>query len=142
MKTQGRTQLMHRDPKLTAIRQLPLFEGCTSAEAREIAAIADEIWLPRGKRLTTEGAAGQEFVVILDGSAEVYKHGELVATLGSADFVGEIALLSGRPRTATVVAASPVVVLVITRHRFLALVERLPKVRARVEQVVPLREAS
>ena len=134
--------MKHRDPKLAAIRQLPLFEGCTSEETREIAAIADEVCLPTGKKLTTEGAYGQEFVVILNGSAEVYKHGELVATVGSADFVGEIALLSDQPRTATVVASSPVLVLVISRHSFLDLVDRLPTVRARLEQVVPLREAS
>ncbi|MGO4255973.1 cyclic nucleotide-binding domain-containing protein [Marmoricola sp. RAF53] len=131
-----------RDPKLALIRRLPLFEGCTSAEIREIGAIADEMWLPPGRRLTTEGAHGQELVVIVTGSVEVDKRGRKVATLGPGDFVGEISLLTGRPRTATVVTTSAVVVLVIARHRFAGLVDRLPGLQARLDEVVPLRMAS
>jgi CRP-like cAMP-binding protein len=133
---------LHRDPKLALLRGLPLFSDCTPAELHEVAAIADELTLPAGKRLTTEGAAGQEFVVIVSGTADVYKRGEKVAELGPADFVGEIALLTGRPRSATVVATSPVTVLVIARPRFLTVVERLSGVRARLDAVMPLRDAS
>lgn len=132
----------HRDPKLALIRQLPLFANCTEAEIQEIAAIADELWLPAGRELTHEGAYGQEFVVIAAGSVAVYKRGEQVATLGPGGFVGEIALLTGRPRTATVVSTSSVKVLVIARHRFLTLVDRLPGVRAQLDEVLPLRQAS
>ena len=134
--------MFHRDPKIAVIKRLPLFEDCSPAEIRQIASIADELWLPAGKKLTTEGASGQEFIVLLTGTAEVHKHGETVAELGPGDFVGEIALLTGRPRSATVVATSAVVVLVIARHRFLTLVDRLPGVKARLDAVLPLREAS
>ena len=133
---------IHRDPKLALLRSLPLFEDCSTAEIKEIAAIADELRLAPGRRLTTEGAAGQEFVVLESGGAEVFKHGERVATLGPGDFVGEIALLTGRPRSATVVVTEPSLVLVIERHRFLDLVDRLPGVRSRLEAVLPLRQAS
>lgn len=132
----------HRDPKLSAIRGLPLFANCSEAEIQEIAAIADELWLPRGRELTHEGAYGQEFVVIVAGSAEVYKRGKHVATLGPGGFVGEIALLTGRPRTATVVSTSSVQVLVIARQAFLALIDRLPGVRAQLDEVLPLRQVS
>ena len=133
---------IHRDPKLALLRHLPLFADCTPAELREVAAIADEIWLPAGRKLTREGAQGQEFVVLVTGTADVHKRGEKVATLGPGDFVGEIALLTGRPRSATVVATSAVVVLVIARHRFLTLIDHLPGLRARLDEVVPLRDAS
>jgi CRP/FNR family transcriptional regulator, cyclic AMP receptor protein len=104
---------LHKDdPKVASLRNLALFAGCSTAELQEIATHADEISLPVGKRLTTEGAIGHEFIVILDGTAEVYKHDELVANLGPGDFVGEIALLTGERRTATVVATTPVVALV------------------------------
>ena len=132
----------HRDPKLAEIRQLPLFATCSEAEIQEIAAIADELSLPKGRELTREGALGQEFVLIVSGSVEVYKGGQKVATLGPGDFLGEIALLTGRPRTATVVSTSSVLVLVIARHRFLALVDRLPGVRALLDDAIPLRQAS
>lgn len=131
-----------RDPKIDLIRRLPLFADCSTAEIQEIATIADEVRLPAGKRLTTEGALGQEFVVIVDGTAEVYKNDHLVATVGRDSFVGEISLLTGAPRTATVVAATPVAVLVIARHRFLTLMNQTPDLRAKVESVVPLRLAS
>jgi CRP-like cAMP-binding protein len=133
---------LDRDPKMVFLRQLPLFADCTPAELREVAAVADEISLPAGKRLTTEGASGQEFVVIETGRAAVFKDGRRVADLGPFDFVGEIALLTGRPRSATVVATTPVTALVIARPRFLNLVERLPGIRARLDAVMPLRQAS
>jgi CRP-like cAMP-binding protein len=133
---------LHRDPKLAVIRQLPLFTNCSDAEIQEVAAIADELWLPKGRALTHEGALGQEFVVIVAGSVAVYKSGRQVAALGPGGFVGEIALLTGRPRTATVVSTSSVLVLVIARHRLLPLLDRLPGVRAQLDEVVPLRQAS
>src|ERR1051325_5520918 len=106
---------IRRDPKQDLLRSLPLFESCSSAELKDVAAIADELSLLPGRKLTTQGATGQEFVVLESGSADVYKHGEKVAELGSGDFVGEIALLTGRPRTATVVVTEPALVLVIER---------------------------
>jgi len=133
---------IHPDPKRALLRSLPLFAACSTAELLDVAAIADELTLPLGRKLTTEGAQGQEFVVLASGAAEVSKHGTKVATLGPGDFVGEIALLTGRPRTATVVVTEPALVLVIARHRFLELVERMPGVRARLEAVLPLRQAS
>jgi len=133
---------IHRDPKQALLRSLPLFEACTARELKDVAAIADELQLAAGRKLTTQGAPGQEFVVLASGSADVYKHGEKVATIGAGDFVGEVALLTGRPRSATVVVTSPALVLVIERHRFLELVDRLPGVRSRVEAVLPVRQAS
>ena len=133
---------IHRDPKQELLRTLPLFEACSAAELKDVAAIADELQLPAGRKLTTEGAQGREFVVLASGSADVYKRGEKVATLGPGDFAGEIGLLTGRPRSATVVVTEPALVLVIARHRFLELVDRLPGVRSRLEAVLPLREAS
>jgi CRP-like cAMP-binding protein len=84
----------------------------------------------------------REFVVILDGIAEVFKQDVLVATLDRGDFFGEIALLTGEPRTATVVAVTPVVVLVLAGHQFRMLMERVTGMRTTVEAVLPLRLAS
>ncbi|HEY0903007.1 MAG TPA: cyclic nucleotide-binding domain-containing protein [Marmoricola sp.] len=126
---------LHKDAKVGLIRSVPLFVGCTTEEVTEIAAIADEIDLRTGRELTTENAPGQEFVVLVEGTAEVRKGDELVNTLGPGDYVGEIALLTGRPRTATVVATSPVHALVVEGHAFQRLLEHAPGIRAKVEQV-------
>lgn len=129
-----------RDPTVALMKRLSLFHGCSDAELHEIAGIADQLQLDAGKRLTTEGERGQEFVLILSGEAEVYKGDALVAVLGQDDFVGEISLLTGSPRTATVVARTPVSLLVIARHRFVELLDRIPEIRAKLEAVVPLRQ--
>src|ERR1700710_2329467 len=95
---------LHRDAKAKLIRSLPLFADCTASEVAEVAAIADEIDLPKGRRLATEHADGQEFVVLVEGRATVSQGDTTIATLGAGDFFGEIALLNGVPRTATVLA--------------------------------------
>src|SRR3982751_2286016 len=104
---------LHKDAKAALIRSLPLFAGCTPAEVAEVAAIADEIDLSAGRRLATENADGQEFVVIIDGTADVTHGDQVINSLRAGDFFGEIALLTGAPRTASVVATSSVHALVI-----------------------------
>lgn len=127
---------MQRDAKTELIRSLPLFADCTSREVAEVAHIADELVLPAGRVLATENADGREFVVIVRGSAEVRRDERAIATLHAGDFFGEIALLTGRPRTATVVARSDVRALVIEGHAFLRLLEDAPAIRAKVERAV------
>ena len=83
-----------------------------------------------GRELTKQGATGREFMIILDGEAEVFIDGELVASRGPGDFFGEIALLADRPRTATVVAKTPVSVEVIGHREFATLVADRPEIAA------------
>ncbi len=127
---------LHKDTKKALIRSLPLFADCTGDEIAEVAALADEIDLPAGRVLATEHAVGREFVVIADGSATVLQGDEPVATLGAGDFFGEIALLTGRRRTATVVAQTPVRALVIEVHAFLRLMEDAPEIRTKVQRAM------
>lgn len=133
---------LHTDAKAALIRSLPLFADCTSEEAAEVVAIADEIDLSAGRRLATENADGQEFVVIVEGTAEVTKGGEVINSLGAGDFFGEIALLSGEPRTASVVATTSVHALVIEGHAFRRLVADAPDIRAKVERAMAERTDS
>lgn len=130
-----------RDPKRALIRQVPLFADCSNSEIAEIASIADQIDLPAGTALTRQGTRGQEFVVIINGTAEVRRDDEIVATLGKDDFVGEVALVTGQPRNATVVALTPVESLVVTGAQFRSLIDRLPELRTKVETAVELRSA-
>ncbi len=127
---------LHKDTKRALIRSLPLFSDCTSEEIAEVAAIADEIDLPAGRILATENAVGREFVVIVTGSATVL-HGEHpVATLQAGDFFGEIALLTGRRRTATVVAKTDVRALVIEVHAFLRLLDDAPEIKTKIQRAM------
>jgi CRP/FNR family cyclic AMP-dependent transcriptional regulator len=127
---------LHKDAKAELIRSLPLFADCNSAERAEVAAIADEIDLSAGRQLTVENAEGQEFVVIIDGTASVTQGDTVINTMGAGDFFGEIALLTGEPRTATVTATTAVHALVIEGHAFRRLLEDAPEIRTKVERAL------
>ena len=101
-----------------------------------VAQIADEIDLPEGKTLMREGDRGREFFVLVDGDAEVRKQGRKLNSLGTGDFFGEIALVSQRPRTATVTTTSPVRALVVTEQSFRSLLDRAPDVQRKVLQAL------
>lgn len=133
---------LHRDAKADLIRSIPLFADCTSDEVAEVAAIADEIDLPQGKLLTVENADGREFVVMIEGSAAVSQGDQVINTLGPGDWFGEMALITGKPRTATVVATAPVHALVIVGYRFTQLMEHAPDIREKVERVFAQRDLS
>jgi len=127
---------LRKDQKVAAIKRVPLFEKLSKQGLQEVASVADEIDLPEGKALTTEGERGREFFVLLDGGAEVRQQGKRIATLGKGDFLGEIALVTKLPRTATVTTTSPVRALVITERDFTALLKRSPAVGQGVLQAL------
>jgi CRP-like cAMP-binding protein len=124
--------MLRKNAKVELIKRVPLFSGCSKRELDEVAGIADEIELRAGSALTREGAAGHEFLVLVDGSAEVKRKGRMVNKLGSGDFLGEIALITGVPRTATVTTTRPSRMLVITARDFKALLRRTPSLQMKV----------
>ena len=127
---------VRKNAKIALLRQIPLFAQCGGRELEEIAAIADELSLPEGRELTREGEAGREFVAIVAGEAVVRRQGRTIATLREGDFFGEMALVTGRPRNATVVAATPLRTLVIVDRAFRSLLERSPAIQAMVLRAV------
>lgn len=114
------------DETLARFRSLPLFSKCSDDELSQIDQLADEVTVPAGRTVTTEGELGNEFLIIRAGEAEVSRDGNLVARLGPGDFFGELALLDGFVRTATVVAASDLTMEVIDRRGFTTLLEDVP----------------
>jgi CRP-like cAMP-binding protein len=125
---------LHRNAKVDLIRTIPLFAECTPQELARVASIADEIDFVAGRRLTKESAPGAEIVVLVEGTAEVRQGDEVINQIGAGEFVGEIALVTGQPRTATVVATSPVRALVIEGHAFQRLLADAPDIKAKVER--------
>ena len=113
--------------QIDLLRRVPLFEHCSKKDLALIAGVADELGLPAGKVLIQEGDRGREFLVIVSGEVEVRRKGRKRGTLGAGNFVGEMALLSKQPRSATVTALTPLVVLVITDRHFIALLDRTPE---------------
>jgi CRP-like cAMP-binding protein len=107
---------------------VPLFSSASKHELEEIASIADEIDLPAGKSVITEGDTGREFFVLIEGTADVERGGKKVAAIGPGDFFGEIALISKTPRNATITTTSPARALVITDRAFRQLLDRSPEI--------------
>ena len=116
------------DTKIEALQQVPLFAGLKKGELLRIAQLADELTVPAGTSLTIAGETGREFFVLLDGVASVEVDGRVVRMLVGGDFLGEIALLTRTPRTATVTAVVPVRLLVMTDRAFRQLAEWIPSV--------------
>lgn len=133
---------LRRDAKVELLKRTPLFSGCTKSELRELAKTADELDLREGTVLIREGRPGREFFVLIDGTAVVTKQGKKIADLGPGDWLGEIALITDSPRTATVTATSPVDVLVITDRRFRSVVETMPSIALKMLASVGERLAS
>lgn len=123
---------LRKNAKIELIKNVPLFSRCSKKELAAVAAEADELVLPKGRALTTQGARGAEFVVIVDGSADVSKNGRRINQLGSGDFLGEIALISGALRTATVTTTSETRILVLTDRGFRRLTRVMPSIQASV----------
>ena len=124
--------MLRRDAKVDLLKRVPLFAECSKAELRQIAMIADQVDLRTDSTLMKEGRTAHEFVVLIGGTARVTQKGKTLADLGAGDWVGEIALLTKSPRTATVTATSPIDALVITDRAFRQLVEKTPSIAVKV----------
>jgi CRP-like cAMP-binding protein len=127
---------LRKDAKLELLRQVPLFAGCSKRELSEIATLADELALPEGATLIKEGKLGHEFFLLVDGEVDVRMKGRKVKSLTNGSFFGEMALVSARPRNATVTALSPVRVLVVHEQAFRRLLRDSPGIQLKVLQTL------
>lgn len=119
-----------------SLEAVPLFAGLSQKDREKVARWADTVDLPAGKHLLEEGRLPHEFFVILEGQVEVSHGDEHLATLGPGDFFGEIALIEHGRRTATVAAASPTTLAVMSPTSFDAMRREMPRVAERVEAVI------
>jgi CRP/FNR family transcriptional regulator, cyclic AMP receptor protein len=131
--------MLRKDAKIELLKRVPLFAACSKSELGQIAALADELDLPSERNLTSEGAGGFEFLVLVEGEADVVRHGQVVNELGPGDFIGEIALVTGQPRTATVRTRGPSRILVLTASGFSALMHDVPSIEEKVRAAITAR---
>ena len=124
--------LFSQDTKADALASCPFFAGLSRGELLELAKVTEDMEVEAGKVLTREGQSGSEFFVIVDGEVSVTKNGQEIRTLGPGDFFGEIALLEDTPRTATVVAKTPLRFFVLTRQSFRSMLAHQPELEQKV----------
>jgi CRP-like cAMP-binding protein len=119
--------VLRRDDKVELLKRIPLFEQCSKKDLRDIAKVTEEIAFDEGAVLIEEGERGREVFVVVSGKLDVSRRGDKsLGNVGAGQVVGEIALLSNQPRSATVTAASAVSVLRIGDSDFVDLLERMP----------------
>lgn len=110
-----------RMEQLGAVR---LFSGLSKTDLRYLEDISKVVQHEEGHTVMSEGGRGAGFHLILDGQVGIVRGGRTVVTLGPGDFFGEMSLIDGLPRTATVVARTPVTTLAISQWDFRPLVKR------------------
>jgi CRP/FNR family transcriptional regulator, cyclic AMP receptor protein len=115
-----------QDTKMERLQEIPLFEGCTRGQLRSVARIADVVEVAAGTQLTRVGDHGEAFFLILDGRVRVDVSSRKRVRQGPGEFFGEMSLLDGGPRSATVVADTDVRLLVIARRDFSLLLTKVP----------------
>jgi CRP-like cAMP-binding protein len=121
-----------RDEKLDLLQRIPLFAGLKRQQVERLGMLADEVDVPTGKVLMRQGDSGSDMMVLVRGSVAVERDGERLNTLGPGDFFGEIALVDGGPRTATITAEEPSTLLVVTHRDFHSMMEEFPEVADQV----------
>ncbi|MDH4112041.1 MAG: cyclic nucleotide-binding domain-containing protein [Actinomycetota bacterium] len=125
---------MARHDVVGQLSQVPLFAGCSRRDLQTISRVVKDIDHSSGTVIAREGEPGVGLFVIVDGTADVTIGGSRKAKLGPGDFFGEIALLDGGPRTATVTATSDIQMLGLTEWVFRGLLQEHPTIAVKTLQ--------
>ena len=118
--------------KAELLGNVRLFSSCTNRELGRIASLVDEVDAPKGKVIVRQGEPGRECFVIRDGRAKASVRGKGSVKLGPGSFFGEMSLLDGGPRSATVTAETDMRLLVLGSREFSSLVNEVPNVAVRM----------
>ena len=121
---------------VTRLAQVPLFSGCSQKDLQTIARVVKDIDHSKGTVIAREGEPGIGLFIISAGTAEVTIGGTKRSSLGPGEFFGEIALLDGGPRTATVTATSDVKLLGLTEWVFRGLMQEHPTIAVKTLQAM------
>jgi CRP-like cAMP-binding protein len=105
--------MRNHDPKLTLLRNVTFLRNCPEKDLARLAAQMEECEVPAGHVLMHEGDAGRQAFVVVDGWAAVSCEGTAIAAIGPGEFIGEMAMLTHEPRSATVTAKTNMRVLVL-----------------------------
>jgi len=109
--------------KVALLEKIPLFEELSAKETQQIARLVTEIQVPAGTKLAKIGEPGGELFAIIDGEAIVRTKPGRTTVLKTGDYFGEMSLIDGQPRSATVEATTPIRLLVLARRDFWRLLD-------------------
>ena len=124
--------LRRSSQKTDLLRKVPMFSDLSQRHLREIGKHADEVKVEAGRVLAQQEKKGWEFILVVDGKARVEKDGKIIRELSEGDFFGEISLIDGEPRTATVTAETDMTLLVVHQTSFNRLLEDIPGLQRKI----------
>ena len=111
---------------LEHLRNVSLFQGCSTKDLEKIARASDEIKMPAGSLIVDQGQTGREAFIVLEGTVAVKRNGKKVGAVGPGTVVGELSLLDHGPRTATVVCESDCNLLLLDQRHFMGVLDDVP----------------
>ncbi|MEM7272266.1 MAG: cyclic nucleotide-binding domain-containing protein [Actinomycetota bacterium] len=117
---------------MSKLTDIPLFAGLSKGELKRVERLMVSIPIKEGRILTTQGKGGREFLIIEEGTAKVEIDDTVVAHLGPGEFLGELSLITGDKRTATITATSPMQCQVLNRGEFNSLLDENPKIARKI----------
>jgi CRP-like cAMP-binding protein len=123
------------------LAEIPLFQRLSAKQLAAVDRLVTTIDVVAGRELIRQGEPGREFIVVVDGDAEVRRNGEVIAVRGPGTFFGEMALLLDRPRNASIVAKTNMTIDVIDRQDFRRLLDEFPDLHAPLLQATAQRLA-
>ena len=124
---------------IESLRALDLFSACEDKLLRKLSRLGTEVHAKARQVLAREGDVGREFYVIVEGSASVEHAGATIATLQRGDFFGEMALVDGKARSATVVASTSMTLFVFDPREFFSLLDAFPPVSRKILSTIAAR---
>jgi len=114
------------------LQEIELFSELSKRDLKAVSKLMTETHVAAGAELMREGEAGREFMVILDGEATVRRGRRVLARVETGDFLGELAVIAGMPRSATVTADTDMTVSVLNRREFSSLLDAQPQIARKV----------
>jgi len=124
--------LRRRSQEIDLLKKVSLFSNLSKRHLNEISKHADQVPIKAGEVLAQQGKKGWEFIFIVEGKAKVEKDGKVIRHLSAGEFFGEISLIDGEPRTATVIAESDMTILIVHRRSFGHLLDTIPGLQGKI----------
>ena len=125
-RSKGKSQIVQ------TLRSIPMFSACSGRELNDISSIVREVDFPAGQVICKEGTTGIGMHIVVEGEVKVQIGGRTRRRLGAGAFFGEIALLDGGPRTASVVADTDVKTLSVPQWEFKAMLKAHPNLTVKM----------
>ncbi len=117
---------------LEHLRNVSLFQGCSTKDLEKIARASDEISMPAGSLIVDQGQTGREAFVVLEGTVTVKRNGKKINSVGPGTVVGELSLLDHGPRTATVICETDCTLLLLDQRHFMGVLDDVPALAHKV----------